>query len=96
MRLKWLQDVILKNEGKMMIKIGADKVTFNAGTDGKMEVLNSFECTLQTNPEVKFTFENINAISLNLDTNRLMFVVGSKVTSFDSWSSYSSEYFLVQ
>lgn len=88
------KDVILKDGNEMMINIGENTVTFNGGKETMEPKTETI--TLQPDLGVEFAFENINTFNAGLGANRLMFVVGSKVTSFDSWSSYSDEYFLVQ
>jgi len=42
------------------------------------------------------TFKNINVLTMGAGGNFVMYLVGGEATSFDSWTTYSEEYILVQ
>ena len=69
------------------------KITFNSSSKLGVEYgVEEKELALQEG--VNFKFKNYNFIEMDLATVKLMYIIGSTVTSFDTWSSYSDEYLL--
>ena len=75
------------------INYSDSKITFNSSSKLGVEYgVEEKELSLQEG--VKFKFNNYNFIKMDLPTVKLMYIIGSTVTSFDTWSSYSDEYLL--
>ena len=46
--------------------------------------------------DVKFNFTNVNVLDIAIDNAQVLYLVGSSVLSFDSWSNYTDEYVLIK
>ncbi|MBQ9795506.1 MAG: hypothetical protein IJW36_00905, partial [Clostridia bacterium] len=46
--------------------------------------------------DIKFTFENVNVLDIDINQAYVIYLIGAVANSFDSWSNYSNEYLLVK
>ena len=97
--LSYKNSIINKDAEKMEIEIGeSGNIIFNH--DKFNETLGNEEYILKDEPgednDVKVKLSSVNIFNLKLGKNYVMYIIGSTVTSFDSWSSYSDEYILIQ
>ena len=92
-------DIVSKTGDTYNISLTNDMITFNSistiGVTYKEQVTDVI--LSNSGAEVKHEFTNVNVMNLSTGSNYVMYLVGAKATSFDSWSNYSeTEYLLVQ
>ncbi len=103
-----LATVVKKDENTFKILLADDKLIFNKteideNTSWSIE-FSSFpnenvllKSATEPENEVKWTFENVNILNLNIVPSRVMYLVGAKSTSLNSWTmKYSEEFILVK
>ena len=82
------------------IHVDGEKITFNFnsidGVEYKGEVGNVIlkDEALDVN-DVEFDFKKVNVLDITIDRAYVMYLVGSTVSSFDSWSNYSEYEFIL-
>ena len=82
------------------IHVDGEKITFNSnsidGVEYKGEVGNVIlkDEALDVN-DVEFDFKKVNVLDITIDRAYVMYLVGSTVSSFDSWSNYSEYEFIL-
>ena len=82
------------------IHLDSDKIVFNSdtiqGVTYKDKVDNVELLKIDEENSVVYNFANVNVLTMSTGKNYVMYLVGAKATSFDSWASYTSVYLLVQ
>ncbi len=97
-----LNEVVGKTDDRYKINLKTDKIIFNDTTTINGVNFKASEGPVQlykvnATQWVEFTFTDVNIMDLTSFTNNyVIYLVGARASSFDSWAEYSDEYLLVR
>lgn len=85
----------------MNYNIQNNKIIFNVSPSAGVELVELVEDVLLKDDakdinDVKFTFENVNVLDIDVESAHVIYLVGAVNKTFDSWANYSNEYLLVK